>query len=84
MASSLMERAVRSSGSEMPTLSSVVVDFMKQLPVKDKPVKEMPFKTREGISPEDYEDVAEGLYNRSVNLQQKFEKKKGEDERESS
>ena len=51
---------------------------------KDKPVKEIPFKPREGISPEDYEDVAEGLYNRSVNLQQRFEKKKGEDERESS
>ena len=51
---------------------------------KDKPVKEIPFHPREGISPEDYEDVAEGLYNRSVNLQQRFEKKKGEDERESS
>ena len=51
---------------------------------KDEPVKEIPFHSREGISPEDYEDVAEGLYNRSVNLQQRFEKKKGEDERESS
>ena len=51
---------------------------------KHQPVKEIPFKPREGISPEDYEDVAEGLYNRSVNLQQRFEKKKGEDERESS
>ena len=51
---------------------------------KDQPVKEIPFKPREGLSPEDYEDVAEGLYNRSVNLQQRFEKKKGESERESS
>ncbi len=51
---------------------------------KDEPVKEIPFKSREGLSPEDYEDVAEGLYNRSVNLQQRLEKKKGEDERESS
>lgn len=51
---------------------------------KDEPVKEIPFKPREGLSPEDYEDVAEGLYNRSVNLQQRFEKQKGEDERESS
>ena len=51
---------------------------------KNEPVTEIPFKPREGISPEDYEDVAEGLYNRSVNLQQRFEKKKGEDERESS
>ena len=51
---------------------------------KDQPVKEIPFKPREGISPEDYEDVAEGLYNRSVNLQQKLEKKKGKSERESA
>ena len=51
---------------------------------KDEPVKEIPFEPREGISPEDYEDVAEGLYNRSVNLQQRFEKKKGESERESA
>ena len=50
----------------------------------DEPVKEIPFKPREGISPEDYEDVAEGLYNRSVNLQQKLEKKKGKSEREST
>ena len=51
---------------------------------KDKPVKEIPFKSRAGISPKDYEGVAEGLYNRSVNLQQRFEKKKGKNERESS
>ncbi len=51
---------------------------------RDEPVKEIPFKSREGLSPEDYEDVAEGLYNRSVNLQQRFEKKKGESESESA
>ena len=51
---------------------------------KNEPVKEIPFKPKEGISPEDYEDVAEGLYNRSVNLQQKFEKQKGKSERESA
>ena len=51
---------------------------------KDEPVKEIPFKTREGISPKDFEDVAEGLYNRSVNLQQKFEKKEGKSARESA
>ena len=51
---------------------------------KDEPVKEIPFKPREGISPEDYEDVAEGLYNRSVNLQQKYEKRKDGSEREST
>ena len=51
---------------------------------KDEPVKEIPFKSREGISPEDYEDVAEGLYNRSVNLQQKLEKQEGNSGRESA
>ena len=51
---------------------------------KDEPVKEIPFHQREGISPEDYGNVAEGLYNRAVNLQQKLEKKKGESEREST
>lgn len=51
---------------------------------RDKPVKEIPFHPRDGISPEDYGNVAEGLYNRSVNLQQKLEKKKGESERESA
>ena len=51
---------------------------------KDEPVKEIPFKPREGISPEDYEDIAEGLYNRSVNLQQRYEKKKGESGSESA
>ena len=39
MASSLMERAVRSNGSDMPTLSSVVVDFMKQLPIYEESEK---------------------------------------------
>ena len=51
---------------------------------KDEPVKEIPFKPREGISPDDYENVAEGLYNRSVNLQQKYEKRKDGSEREST
>ena len=51
---------------------------------KDKPVEEISFHSRKGISPEDYEDVAEGLYNRSVNLQQRLEKKKGESGRESA
>lgn len=51
---------------------------------KDKPVKEIPFKPRGGISPEDYENVAEGLYNRSVNLQQRYEKQKDGSGREST
>ena len=51
---------------------------------KDKPVKEIAFHPRRGFSPKDYQDVAEGLYNRSVNLQQRFEKKKGDSGRESA
>ena len=50
---------------------------------KDEPVKEIAFHPRKGFSPKDYQDVAEGLYNRSVNLQQKYEKQKGESRRES-
>ncbi|MDE0315725.1 MAG: AAA family ATPase [Candidatus Poribacteria bacterium] len=51
---------------------------------KDKPVKEIAFHPRRGFSPKDYHDVAEGLYNRSVNLQQKYEKQKGESRSEST
>lgn len=51
---------------------------------KDEPVKEIAFNPRKGFSPKDYEDVAEGLYNRSVNLQQKYENLKGESRREST
>ena len=51
---------------------------------KDEPVQEILFHPRRGFSPEDYQDVAEGLYNRSVNLQQKYEKKKGESGSESA
>ena len=50
---------------------------------KDEPVKEIAFDTREGISPKDFENVAEGLYNRSVNLQQRFEKQEGSSTRAS-
>ena len=51
---------------------------------KDKPVKEIAFHPRRGFSPQDYQDVAEGLYNRSVNLQQRLQKKKGDSGRESA
>ena len=51
---------------------------------KDEPVKEIAFHPRKGFSPKDYQDVAEGLYNRSVNLQQKYENLKGESRREST
>ena len=51
---------------------------------KDESVKEISFHPRRGFSPDDYQNVAEGLYNRSVNLQQKYEKQKNESGRESA
>ena len=36
-------------------------------------VEEIPFDRSEGIEPQDYEDVAEALYNRSAILQNRFE-----------
>ena len=38
----------------------------------DKPVTEIPFDRIDGIEPRDYEDVAETLYNRSVDLQEQL------------
>lgn len=36
-------------------------------------VEEIPFDRSEGVEPQDYEDVAEALYNRSAILQNRFE-----------
>ena len=44
---------------------------------KDGIVKHIPFDPTEGIEPEDYEDVAYKLYDRSVNLQDLLEKANG-------
>ena len=41
---------------------------------KDGIVKSIPFDRTEGIEPKDYEDVADKLYDRSVNLQDLLEK----------
>ena len=41
---------------------------------KNGTVKHIPFDSTEGIEPEDYEDVAYKLYDRSVNLQDLLEK----------
>ena len=38
----------------------------------DKPVTEIPFDRIDGIEPRDYEDVAETLYNRSIDLQEQL------------
>lgn len=41
---------------------------------KDGIVKQIPFDRTEGVEPKDYEDVADKLYDRSVNLQDLLEK----------
>ena len=46
---------------------------------KDGIVKHIPFDRTEGIEPTDYEDVADKLYDRSVNLQDALEKVDRED-----
>jgi hypothetical protein len=45
-------------------------------------VKEIPFDRSEGIGPEEYEDVAEELYKRSANLQNRLEDITGDAERD--
>ena len=49
---------------------------------KDQPVKEIQFDHTVGIEPEDYEDVAESLYNRWAGLQNRIEELKDESEGE--
>ena len=41
-------------------------------------VEEIPFDRSEGVEPDDYEDVAEELYNRSANLQNQLEESEHE------
>ena len=45
-------------------------------------VEEIPFDRSEGVDPQDYESVAEELYNRSANLQNRFEETADGAERE--
>ena len=45
-------------------------------------VEEIPFDRREGVEPQDYENVAEALYNRSADLQNRFEETARDMERE--
>ena len=51
---------------------------------KAGPVAEIPFNSQLGIYPEDYADVADTQYNRSVNLQRMLENQKGGSGRESA
>ena len=47
--------------------------FRKDRTLDGSTVEEIPFDRSEGVEPQDYEDVAEALYNRSAILQNQFE-----------
>ena len=47
--------------------------FHKAGPASGSTVEEIPFDSIEGVEPPDYEDVAEALYNRSADLQNRLE-----------
>ena len=47
--------------------------FRKDGSASGSTVEEIPFDRIEGVEPRDYEDVAEELYNRSADLQNRLE-----------
>lgn len=51
--------------------------FRKDGQASGSTVEEIPFDRSEGIEPQDYEEVAEELYNRSADLQNKLEETAG-------
>ena len=51
--------------------------FRKDGAASGSTVEEIPFDRIEGVEPQDYEDVAEALYNRSADLQNRFEEEEG-------
>ena len=55
--------------------------FRKDRASAGSTVEEIPFDRSEGVEPEDYEKVAEELYNRSANLQNRLEEIKGDAKR---
>ena len=44
---------------------------------ENEPVEEIPFNSIEGVEPQEYGDVAEQLYNRTVNLRARIREKAG-------
>ena len=54
--------------------------FRKDDDLAGSVVKEIPFDRSEGVEPEEYGDVAEELYNRSANLQNRLEEIAGDAE----
>ena len=53
--------------------------FRKDGSASGSTVEEIPFDRIEGVEPRDYEDVAEALYNRSADLQNRLEEARGEE-----
>lgn len=53
--------------------------FRKDESASGSTVEEIPFDRIEGVEPRDYEDVAEALYNRSADLQNRLEETRGEE-----
>lgn len=53
--------------------------FRKEESASGSTVEEVPFDRIEGVEPWDYEDVAEALYNRSADLQNRYEETRGEE-----
>ena len=51
--------------------------FRKDGSASGSTVEEIPFDRIEGVEPQDYEDVAEALYNRSADLQNRLEGTRG-------
>ena len=45
---------------------------------ENMPVAEIPFNSIEGVEPQEYGDIAEELYNRTVNLRARFRERTGE------
>ena len=43
-------------------------------------IQEIPFDRSEGVEPPEYDDVAEALYNRAADLQNKLEESRGDHE----
>ncbi len=68
--------AVSPSSSLRPSEVGVWL-FRKDGTSSGSTVEEIPFDRSEGVEPEDYEDVAEALYNRSATLQNRFEELAG-------
>ena len=53
--------------------------FRKDESASGSTVEEIPFDRIEGVEPRDYENVAEALYNRSADLQNRLEETRGEE-----